>query len=365
MGARQGEAATLYTISNGGISASVTDLGATLVRLMLPDKSGELADCVLGYDAADALDDDDPTDPKGPYFGASVGRVANRTAVGKFTVDGKDYSLAINNGPNSLHGGIEGFSWKFWTTTVIDTPGAPPALRFEYTAADMEEGFPGECIATVVYSVSDAGELKVEMEATVSKKCPVNFANHSYFNLAGHASGDILGHTLHLNCDRYTPTDDTQIPTGEIRPVAGTPFDFTAQGAGAHTIGERIGDVEEADGFPDCQGYDHNFVINTGGIGGNPAALTLAAAAADPESGRTMELYTNVPGVQFYTGNFIDGQVGKGGSAYGKNAGFALETQHFPNSVNTPNFPSCLLEPGQVYSHTMLYRFGGGPAAKL
>ncbi len=284
---------------------------------------------------------------------------------GKFTVDGQEYSLAINNGPNSLHGGIEGFSWQFWTATVIDVEGAPPSVRFQYTSADMEEGFPGECIATVVYTVSDLGELTVAMEATVSKKCPVNFANHSYFNLGGHSSGDVLGTKLHLNCDRYTPTSDTQIPTGEIRPVAGSPFDFTAPLADAHTIGERIDDVAEADGFDACQGYDHNFVINTGGIGGNPAALSLAAEAIDPSSGRTMALYTNAPGVQLYTGNFIEGVPGKDGATYDKHAGFALETQHFPNSVNTPNFPSVLLSPGEVYSHTMHYRFGGGPSAKL
>lgn len=238
--------------------------------------------------------------------------------------------------------------------------GAPPSVIFEYTAADMEEGFPGECVATTTYTVSD-GELKVTMEATVSKTCPVNFANHSYFNLAGHGSGDVLGQSLHLNCDRYTPTDDTQIPTGEVRPVAGTPFDFTS----FHTMGERILDVAEADGFDACQGYDHNFVINTGGIGGNPAALKLAAAAEDPASGRTMSLYTNAPGVQLYTGNFVEGITGKDGAAYEKHQGFALETQHFPNSVNTPNFPSALLSPGELYSHTMLYKFGTGPAAKL
>ena len=229
-------------------------------------------------------------------------------------------------------------------------------MSFTYKSANLEEGFPGECTAVTTYTLLASG-LRVQMEAVTTEICPVNLCNHSYFNLGGHDSGSILDMQLHLNCDQYTPNDDTQVPTGELRSVKGTPLDFTAPVPAAHTLAERINDVKEADGHDSAAGYDHNFVINTGGIGGNPAALTLCADAYDPGSGRRMKVYTNAPGIQLYSGNFVQGTVGKGGIAYVKHAGFCLETQHFPNAINTPNFPSVLLEPGELYQHTMLLQF--------
>jgi aldose 1-epimerase len=359
-GTYRGKAATLYTIKNGGLSVSVTDFGATLVHLHLPDRDGKVDDCVLGFDGASAYDDEGN---KGPYFGATVGRVANRTCEGKFSLDGKDYTLAVNNGPNALHGGIEGFSWQLWEATVIDVKGAAPAVKFKYVAADMEEGFPGKCTTVCTYSLHDDGALRIQMEATTDQRCPVNLCNHSYFNLGGHDSGSVLGMRLHLNCDRYTPSTATQIPTGELKSVAGTPFDFTTPLPNAHTLAERIDAVEDADGHDSSAGYDHNFVINTGGIQGNPSTLVECATMYDPRSGRGMSIHTNAPGVQLYSANFIDGVVGKGGVEYANRDGFALETQAFPNSINTPNFPSVVVEPGSLYLHTMVLQFSADNAA--
>jgi aldose 1-epimerase len=282
-GSYRGKEATLYTITNGGISCSISDLGATLVRLNLPNKEGAIADCVLGFDSATAYDEEDN---KGPYFGATVGRVANRTAGGKFSVDGQEYTLAINNGPNSLHGGIEGFSWQFWSATVVDVEGKSPAVRFIYVAGDGEEGFPGRCTTTCTYTLYDSGELRVQMEAATTARCPVNLCNHSYFNLAGHDSGSVLGTQMHLNCDRFTPGNDVQVPTGELRSVEATPFDFRTPLPAAHTLGERIDDVAEADGHDASAGYDHNFV-----------RATLAYPSPPPVRSRQRTIHLQADGV--------------------------------------------------------------------
>jgi aldose 1-epimerase len=335
-----GEPVDLFILTNGkGMTAKVMTYGALLTELHVPDKDGKSDDVVLGFD-----------DLKGylgghPYFGATVGRVANRIAKGRFTLDGKEYKLAVNNGPNALHGGKKGFDKVVWKTSVPDK--AQPAVAFAYVSPDGEEGYPGELRVKVTYALSPDNELSIHYEARTDKATPVNLSNHSYFNLLGARSGaTVLDHVVQLAADKYTPVDDTLIPTGELKPVAGTPFDFTRP----HTIGERI---KETGGNP--VGYDHNFVL-TKELDGKK--VDWAARVVEKKTGRVLEMRTTEPGVQFYTGNFLDGKLkGKGGVAYPQYGGFCLEAQHFPDSVNQPKFPSVILQPSAKYEQTTSYKF--------
>lgn len=330
-----------YTLTNGkGMTAKVITYGAILTELLVPDRSGKTVDVVLGFNTLS------PYLADHPYFGATVGRVANRIAKGKFTLNGKEYSLAVNNGPNHLHGGLKGFDKQLWKARPLASSDGP-AVEFTYTSPDGEEGYPGALAVKVVYTLTNSKELKIDYTATTDKPTPVNLTNHSYFNLAGEGSGKILDHELMLAADRYTPTDATLIPTGQLAPVKGTPLDFTQP----TPIGARIKQIEA-----DPQGYDHNFVINGGG-----RSLTLAARVRDPKGGRVMEVLTTEPGVQLYTGNFLDGMLkGKKGAAYLQHDAFCLETQHFPDSVNKPAFPTTILQPGQTFRSTTVYRFSAG-----
>jgi aldose 1-epimerase len=336
---KDGTAVDLYILTNRrGMKAKVMTYGAILTELYAPDRDGKMADVVLGF-----------SNLKGylqghPYFGATVGRVANRIAKGRFTLKGKEYRLKINNGPNALHGGLKGFDKVVWSAKPLKEKNGA-GVRFTYRSPDGEESYPGNLTATVTYTLTNKNELKIDYTATTDQDTPVNLTNHSYFNLAGAKSGkDILGHVLMLAADRYTPTDRTLIPTGKIKPVKGTPLDFTKPTA----IGARIGKLKGDPG-----GYDHNMVLRRKGKG-----LELAARVTEPNSGRVMEMYTTEPGVQFYTGNFLDGKVkGKGGVAYQKHFGFCLEAQHYPDSVNHPEFPSIILKPGKTYRQTTVYKF--------
>jgi aldose 1-epimerase len=333
-----GQEVDLYILTNtAGMTAKIMTYGAILTELDVPDRDGKAADVVLGFDnLKDYL-------AGHPYFGATVGRVANRIAKGKFTLDGKEYKLAVNNGPNALHGGLKGFDKVVWTAAPVATPDGA-AVIFKYVSKDGEEGYPGNLTATVVYTLTNENALRLDYTAKTDKATPVNLTNHTYFNLAGAKAGDILGHGLTLFADRYTPVDDTLIPTGEIKPVKGTPLDFTR----ATRIGARIDQLKGEPG-----GYDHNYVLNSEG-----KELALAARVHEAKSGRTMEMWTTEPGVQFYTGNFLDGkQTGRGGVVYKKHGGFCLEAQHFPDSVNHANFPSMILKPGQTYRQTTIYKF--------
>jgi aldose 1-epimerase len=334
-------AVDLYTITNAsGVELRVTNYGGIIVSLRVPDKKGTLADLVFGYDNLDGY----LTNPA--YFGAVVGRYANRIANGKFTVDGVEYHLAKNNGPNSLHGGLKGFNEAVWHAEP-STNEQGSGLILTYTSKDGEEGYPGNLKTKVTYAVTDHNQLKIDYEATTDKATPVNLTCHSYFNLAGEGSGDILKHELTLNAYRFTPADQTQIPTGELRPVKGTPMDFTK----STPVGARISD--SYDQLLIGHGYDHNFVLNRKGDD-----LQLAARVREPQSGRVLEVYTTEPGVQLYTGNFLDGTItGKHGHVYNKHAALCLETQHFPDSPNHANFPSTIVRPGQTYHSTTVYKF--------
>lgn len=333
-----GKTVELYTLTNGKITAKVMTYGAILTELITPDRTGKPGDVVLGFDSLEGYL------AGHPYFGATVGRVANRIGGAKFSLDGKDYKLAVNNGPNTLHGGLKGFDKVVWKAEDVSGP-AGPAVKFTYQSPDGEEGYPGTLDVAVTYTVTDQNELKIDYKATTDKATPVVLTNHSYFNLAGPASGAILDHELTLKAANYTPGDATMIPTGEIAPVKGTPLDFTKPTA----IGERISQIKA-----DPVGYDHNFVIDTDARLPKPVATVY-----EPKSGRVMEVMTTEPGIQFYTGNFLDGTVkGKGGVVYKKHQAFCLETQHFPDSVNHPNFPSTILKPGQTYTSTTIYKFG-------
>lgn len=335
-----GKAVDIYTLTNmHGIEIRVMTYGAIVVSIKTPDRKGHFADIVLGYDSLDGYL------AHNFFFGAIVGRYGNRIANGKFTLDGKEYTLAKNNGPNSLHGGRKGFDKVVWQAEPFQKS-AEVGLVLTYGSHDGEEGYPGNLKATVTYTLNDKNEVSIDYHATTDKATPINLTNHSYFNLGGEGSGDILGEELMLNADNLTPVDATLIPTGKIESVKGTPFDFTKPTA----IGARINDKHEQMVFGG--GYDHNFVINRAGPG-----LVLAARAYDPTSGRVLVVDTTEPGVQFYTGNFLDGSTGKHGHSYSKRSAFCLETQHYPDSPNQPGFPSTILKPGQTYQSTTVWRF--------
>lgn len=341
-----GEAVDLYILKNDqGMEAAITNLGGIVVRLMTHDRAGNLADVVLGFDSLDGYLKDHP------YFGAIIGRYGNRIGKGRFTLDGVEYKLAHNNGENHLHGGIRGFDKVVWRPQeAAAADGA--SLQLTYLSKDGEEGYPGNLTATVTYTLTNANELRLEYSATTDKPTVVNLTNHSYFNLAGQGEGDILGHTLTINAERFTPIDAGLIPTGELKSVAGTPFDFRQP----HAIGERIGAKDQQLDFG--KGYDHDFVLD-----GQVGVLRAAARVTEPKSGRVMEVLTTEPGVQFYTGNFLDGSLrGKGGKVYAQRYGFCLETQHFPDSPNKPDFPSVVLRPGERYQTTTVYKFSAQPA---
>jgi len=337
-----GEQINLYRLSNRkGMEVAITNFGATVVALKVPDRAGKVADVVLGFDTLEGYE-------KGrAYFGATVGRYGNRIGGGKFSIDGNTYTLPKNDGNNTLHGGIVGFDKKVWKARKTASKDGE-SLELSYLSPDGEEGFPGNLSVKVVFALpADRNELKIDYTATTDKDTVLNLTNHSYFNLAGEGNGDILDHVLTLHAKQFTPVDKTLIPTGELRDVAGTPMDFTR----ATAIGKRINENYEQLVFG--KGYDHNWVIASEGRG----SLTVAAEAHDPKSGRTLEVLTTEPGVQFYSGNFLDGSKGKGDRAYGQRAAFCLETQHFPDSPNHPNFPSTLLKPNLVFRSQTVFRF--------
>jgi aldose 1-epimerase len=330
--------ADLYVLTNtNGMEATITNYGGIVVTLKAPDRNGRFDDVVLGFETIEGYLQDQP------YFGALIGRYGNRIGKAQFTLNGKTYKLAVNNGANALHGGLKGFDKVLWSAREI--PGA--ALELTHTSRDGDEGYPGTLRARVVYRLTDSNELSIEYEATTDKDTVLNLTNHSYFNLAGQGNGDILKHQIKINADRFTPVDSGLIPTGELKPVAGTPLDFRQ----SHAIGERINSPDEQ--IKLGGGYDHNFVLNH-----TSAGLSLAAEVYEPTSGRIMQVHTTEPGVQFYTGNFLDGKLtGKGGKKYPQRSGLCLETQHFPDSPNKPRFPSTVLKPGQVFRSTTTYRF--------
>jgi aldose 1-epimerase len=330
-----GTALESYTLESGrGFAAKLITYGASLCELWVPDRGGKLADVALGLPNLQAY-----FDPH-PFFGGTIGRYANRIAKGRFALDGNEYQLEINNPPNSLHGGKIGFDRHVWRAEAIRSSTAA-AVRFTYLSPDGEENYPGNVEVTVTYTLTESDELRLEYTAETDKATPLNLTNHSYFNLAG--CGDILDHVLYLNADRYTPVDTTLIPTGEIRSVAGTAFDFLSPMA----IRKHIAEIT------DIGGYDHNFVVH-----GPAGTLRIAARLAEPNSGRQMEVWTTEPAIQFYSGIHLDGSVGgKGGVAYKKFAGLCLETQHYPDSPNHPNFPSAILRPASRFRSETVYKF--------
>jgi aldose 1-epimerase len=336
-----GQEIDLYTLTNrNGVAIGIMNRGGTVVSIRVPDRNGKLGDVVLGFDSLDGYLKDNP------FFGALVGRYGNRIAKGRFKLNGVEYKLAVNNGENHLHGGLQGFDKVVWNARDV-SEGRLPRLELTYLSKDGEEGYPGNLSVVVVYSLTDANELRLDYSATTDKHTVVNLTNHTYFNLAGAGEGDILGHELTLYADRFTPADKGLIPTGELRSVEGTPFDFRK----AMAIGERIEAKDQQ--LQVGGGYDHNFVLNSGG-----GSLALAARVEEPKSGRVLEVLTTEPGVQFYTGNSLDGKlVGKGGKSYPKRSGFCLETQHFPDSPNHPKFPSTELKAGGKYQTATVYRF--------
>ncbi|HEY4672487.1 MAG TPA: aldose epimerase family protein [Gemmatimonadaceae bacterium] len=344
-----GQTVQLFTLKNAkGIEVQVTNYGGIITSIKTPDRAGRLADIVLGYDSlAGYLRDS-------PYFGAIVGRYANRIARGKFTLDGKTYTLAVNNGPNSLHGGVRGFDKVVWTAEALKDHDGQDNLVLRYTSPDGEEGYPGTVHVQVVYTLTDDA-LMVVYEATTDKATPINLSQHTYWNLAGDAQRDVLGHIVTINADSITPVDSTLIPTGEIAPVEGTPFDFRAPTA----IGARV-DQRQNTQIRYGNGYDHNFVLKRKAVPSD--TLTLAAQVVEPYSGRLLVVSTTEPGLQFYSGNFLDGSItGKDGAVYHFRYGMALETQHYPDSPNHPNFPSTILRPGQEYRSITVYMFGVAP----
>jgi aldose 1-epimerase len=328
----------LFTLTNkSGMEAVITNYGGIVVSLKAPDRNGRLADIVLGHDDLNGYM------LKSPYFGAIVGRYGNRIAKGRFKLNGQEYTLAKNNGENALHGGLRGFDKVVWKAREA----GPSALELTYNSADGEEGYPGNLTATVTYTLTDNNELRIDYLATTDKDTVLNLTNHSYFNLAGQGEGDILSHQVEIFADKFTPVDSGLIPTGELRPVEGTPFDFRKP----MEIGARINGKDEQ--LVLGKGYDHNFVLTSGG-----GSLAPAARVYEAKSGRVMEVLTTEPAMQFYTGNFLDGSIkGKGGKVYNHRYGFCMETQHYPDSPNQPAFPSTVLKPGAKYQTTTVYKF--------
>jgi aldose 1-epimerase len=337
-----GDSVKLFTLKNAnGMEVAISDLGGTIIKWTAPDKEGKFEDITLGSN--------NPEDylSNTKYLGALIGRFGNRIAKGKFSLDGKEYTLAINNGPNSLHGGLNGFNAAIWNATPID--GAEPALKLTYLSKDGEEGYPGNLNVEVVYSLKNDNSLSIDYKATTDKSTVVNLTNHAYFNLKGEGNGDITDHEITINADKFLPTDAGLIPTGELKPVKGTPFDFTT----AHLIGERINDSTDND-IKLGGGYDHCWVFTD-----QSNKLKSIANVLEPVSGRTIEVFTTEPAVQFYTGNFLNGKAtGKSGKKYEFRYGFCLETQHFPDAPNQSAFPSTVLKPGETYTSTTVYKFG-------
>ncbi|MDF7801962.1 galactose mutarotase [Pontiellaceae bacterium B1224] len=326
-----GQAVDAYLLESGSIAVRVITYGATIVSIEAPDSDGNVDDLVCGFDTIEEYQSD-----ANPYFGACCGRFANRIAEGKFSIDGEEYSLALNNGPNSLHGGLVGFDKKVWNAEIVGD-----AVKMSLVSPDGEEGYPGTLTVELTYSLSAENELRLEYAASTDKKTVLNLTNHSYFNLAG--KGSVHDHYISINADRYTVVDDDSTPSGELRPVVGTEMDLLE----SKPIGENINAVQGL-------GYDHNYCINQKKAG----ELTLAAFVCDPESGRTMECWTTEPGVQFYTANYVENVKGKNGAYYAKHEAFCLETQHYPDSPNHPDFPPTELAPGETYTQTTIYTFG-------
>ena len=340
--ASDGKEAHLYTLTNkNGMEVAISDYGATIVSIKTADRSGKFADIVLGYDSAEGYEKGDS------YFGATIGRYGNRIAHGQFVLDGHTYTLAKNNGENSLHGGAAPFNKVFWAAK--ETPSADgAALQCSYLSKDGEGGYPGNLSVRVTFTLTGNNELKIEYSATTDKDTVLNLTNHSYFNLSGEGSGDILKEQMQLHAARFTPVDETLIPAGELQSVEATPFDFR----NSTVIGSRIDKDNQQLQYG--RGYDHNWVIDGTGNG----KMVAAARAYDPASGRVLEISTTEPGIQFYTGNFLDGTIhGKGGKVYVHRGAFCLETQHFPDSPNHPAFPSTELKPGMKFDSTTIYRF--------
>ncbi len=336
-----GKPVAIYTLTNpGGMEAKITNYGGIVTQLHVPDRNGQLGDVVLGYDKLSSYI------KASPYFGCIAGRYANRIAKGRFSIEGTEYQLATNNGENHLHGGKVGLDKRVWNAKEVRGIGRA-GIELSYLSPDGEEGYPGNLDCKVTYWLSVQNELEIQYEATTDKATHLNLTHHSYFNLAGAGSGDILNHEVELFADKFVPTDAGNIPLGKLDSVKGTPFDFLSP----HTIGERIGQKDQQ--LSVGKGYDHNWVINSTGKG-----LELAARVTEAKSGRVMEVLTDQPGIQFYTGNFLDGSnVGKDGKIYQHRNAFCLETQKFPDSPNNPSYPSSLLEPGQTYKHMCVYRF--------
>ncbi len=353
----EGDTVFLFTLTNpDGIRVRAMTYGGIIMSLETPDREGRMADIVLGHDGLQGYLD------TSPYFGAIVGRYGNRIAKARFEIDGEAFTLAANDGVNHLHGGIRGFDKVLWSGEAFTRDDAVGVV-LSYVSPDGEEGYPGTLRAQVTYTLTDADELVVDYLATTDRPTPLNLTQHSYFNLAGQGEGDILEHRLMLASDVYTPVDETLIPTGELAPVGGTPFDFRTP----HAIGERIDAEDEQIAFGG--GYDHNFVLNrtpagegvpgVSSLGGNPGLLFRGAEVLEPVSGRTLRIFTTEPGIQFYSGNFLDGSItGKHGSVYGHRTGFCLETQHYPDSPNQSGFPSTVLRPGEEYRSRTVLRFG-------
>jgi len=333
----------LYTLRNSkGVEVQICNYGGLVTSFKVPDRNGKMGDVVLGYDNLEGYLKDTP------YFGAMIGRYGNRIAKGKFTLDGQTYTLATNNGPNALHGGIKGFDKIVWQAKSMATADGP-ALELTYLSKDGEEGFPGNLSVTAVYTLMEDNGLRLQYTATTDKDTVVNLTQHSYFNLAG--KGDVLNHVVMINADKFTPVDSTLIPTGELRPVEGTPFDFRKPTA----IGARINQNDEQLKFGN--GYDHNWVLNH-----QMGNLDVIARVTEPTSGRFLEVLSTEPGLQFYTGNFLNGKItGKGGWVYQFRNAFCMEPQHFPDSPNHPEFPSVVLKPGQTYKNTIVFRLGVQP----
>ena len=336
-----GQSVDLYTLTNShGLEAKITNYGGIVVSLRVPDRTRNFDDVVLGYDNLDAYL------KSTPYFGALIGRYGNRIGKGRFTLNGVEYKLAINNGENALHGGAKGFDKIVWNAKPLETNNGP-ALELTYLSRDGEEGYPGNLSVKVTYTLTNSNELRIDYSATTDKDTVVNLTHHSYFNLAGQGIGDILNHQLMIAADRFTPVDAGLIPTGELLSVTGTPFDFTRM----TSIGARINSDDEQ--LKRGKGYDHNWVLN-----GRSGQLRLAAKVLESSTGRVMEVWTTEPGMQFYTGNFLDGTLtGKGGKVYQQRYGFCLETQHFPDSPNKLTFPSTVLKKGGRYRTTTIYKF--------